>query len=118
MPDSRYTPPMDTPGLTPEHARRLQTLRDNGFTFQLFPLFPGFVGARKDDCAALLQPRPGGVLAVGAQPGFLVEGNISVKVEKGGEEWFVWKQHQVAATTERQQQLRQFTEELESLLGG
>ena len=116
MPASRYTPPTPGAELTPEHTRRLQVFLDHGFEFQLFDMFPGFVGVKKNHCAALLRPTPEGRLAVGAQPGYLVDGNLSVKVEQAGEEWFVWKKHRVPATPERQHQLSRFEQELRSLL--
>ena len=78
-----------------------------------FPLFPNTVGVRKYDCAALLQPVAHGYWRIAAQPGLLLEGNISVVVERGGGKWFVWKSHQVRATEERLGALRRFEEELQ-----
>ena len=102
--------------LSPDHLRRLRSLLEHGFVPLALPLFPGYLGMKKYDCAALLRPAKQGRLEIAAQPGYLVEGNISVKVEQGGEEWFVWKSHRVAATVERRDQLRHFEAELCSLL--
>ncbi len=113
---TRYTPPAQATELTEEHTRRLQNFLTNGYEFQLFELFPGFVGVKKYGCAALLRPMPDGTFSAGAQAGYLIEGNISVKIEQGGEEWFVWKQHREAATPERKKQLSKFEKELASLL--
>lgn len=98
--------------LTPAHLQRLNDLVSAGFAMVSFPLFPNTVGVRKYDCAALLQPVAGGTWRVAAQPGLLIEGNISVLVERGGEQWFVWKSHQLRATEERLDVLRRFEEEL------
>lgn len=98
--------------LTPAHLQRLNDLVSAGFAIVNLPLFPNTVGVRKYDCAALLQPVANGTWRVAAQPGLLIEGNISVLVERGGEQWFVWKSHQVRATAERLGALRRFEEEL------
>ncbi len=98
------------------YARRLKTLLEQGFEFRTYPLFEGHIAVKKYGCAALLKPLSNGRLEIAAQPGYLVEGNIAVKVQQGREEWFVWKSHRIPATSERQQQLRRFEEELRRLL--
>ncbi len=98
------------------HARRLKTLLEQGFEFGTYPLFEGHIAVKKYGCAALLKPVSNDRLEISAQPGYLVEGNIAVKIQQGGEEWFVWKSHRLPATPERQQQLRRFEEELRRIL--
>lgn len=95
------------------HFRRLQALRAEGFAPLSFPLFPAHIGVQKYGCAALLKPAEGGRLELAAPAGYLIEGNISVLVERGGEQWFVWKSRRVRATPERLVELRRFREELE-----
>ena len=102
--------------LTEAHLRLLQTLLAGGFTPVSFPLFPNFVGIQKYGCAALLRLVGQGRLELAAQAGYLLEGNISVVVERGGEKWFVWKSLEVRATPERLGRLRRFEEELTELL--
>lgn len=102
--------------LTEAHIRRLQGVMAEGFSLIAFPLFPTYIGVQKYGCAALLKPLQAGRFQISAQPGPLIKGNISVLVERGGEEWFVWKSHQLRATKERLGQLRRFEEELRGLL--
>jgi len=102
--------------LTEAHLRQLQALLAEGFSPISFPLFPTCVGVQKHGCAALLEPAADGRFRVAAQPGLLLEGNISVLVERGGEQWFVWKSNQVRATAERLAVLRRFEEELRGQL--
>lgn len=102
--------------LTPAHLERLHRLVAEGFEPVQFPYFAGYVGVRKHGCAALLRPLPGGELRIVTPPSYVVEGNLSALVERGGEQWFVWKSHQVRATEERLRVLKQFEEELRRLL--
>ncbi|MFQ5723000.1 MAG: hypothetical protein ACE5G6_00805 [Terriglobia bacterium] len=102
--------------LTEAHILRLQALLARGFAPISFPLFPAYIGVQKYGCAALLRPVGQGSFEKAAQPGFLIEGNLSVLVERGREEWFVWKSQQVRATAERLRHLRRFEEELERWL--
>ncbi|MFQ5695101.1 MAG: hypothetical protein ACE5HB_03855, partial [Terriglobia bacterium] len=98
--------------MTEAHAPVLRALVERGFAPTAFALFPGYLGLRRDDCGALLEALPGGKLRLAAQPCFLVAGNLSARVEQGGEEWFVWKQQRVRATAERRQALQRVEEDL------
>ena len=102
--------------LTEAHLQQLQTLVLEGFAVVSFPLFPAYVGVQKYGCAALLEPGADGRLRLFAQPGYLIEGHISVIVERDRQKWFVWKSHQVRATEERLRDLRGFEEELRGRL--
>jgi hypothetical protein len=99
--------------LTEAHLRRLQRLLEEGFAPVSFPLFPAHVGIQKYGCAAVLEPAGEGRFRIAAQAGLLLDGNISVLVEQGGEQWFVWKSRRVRATAERLGELRRFREELQ-----
>ena len=46
----------------------------------------------------------------------MVDGNLSVKLQRGEGEVFVWKQKQVAATEERLRELEKFRTELAAAL--
>jgi hypothetical protein len=94
----------------------LRRLVAEGFEVVQFLYFESHVGVRKHGCAALLAPQPNGSFQLAAAPTVLVEGHLSARVERGGEEWFVWKAHQVRATHELRNALRRFEEELRALL--
>ncbi len=102
--------------LTHAHLTRLQALTAAGFELVSLPRFPGFVGAKKYGCAVLLEPLEGGGLRQFSAAGYLIEGNIGVLVEKGGEQWFVWKEHKVRATTELLDSVKRLEEGLKHLL--
>lgn len=103
--------------LTPAHLERLRRLLAEGFQPAQLPYFAGCVALRKDDCVALLRPRTEGRFEFAAPPTLLVAGNLSAKVEQGGEVWFVWKAHRVRGDEGRLAALRRFQEELERGLG-
>ncbi len=102
--------------MTQAHLPRLQAMAAGGFELVALPRFPGFVGAKKYGCAVLLEPLEGGGLRPFSAAGYLIEGNISVLVEKGGEQWFVWKEHKVRATPELLESVRRLETELKLLL--
>ena len=104
------------PELTPQHIAVLERLRARGFHFAAFPLYASYIGVKKESCAALLAPIEGNGMQVFGEPCYLVNGNLSVRVHKGGGEWFVWKRMQLEATPERRAELERFTEELSELL--
>jgi hypothetical protein len=112
--------PAETPQqpleLTPAHLERLRHLLAAGFEPAELPFFSGCVAVKKYGCAALLRPQPEGKFELAAPASWLLAGQLSAKVERGGEEWFVWKAHQVRATPERLEALRQFEMELRGLL--
>ncbi len=97
---------------------RLHALVAGEFELVNLPKFPGFVGAKKYGCAVLLEPLQGGGLRPFSAAGYLIEGNISVLVEKGGEQWFIWKEHKVRATPELLESVRRLEEELKQALEG
>jgi hypothetical protein len=106
---------MPTP-LTQAHLPRLQALAAAGFELVSLPRFPGFVAAKKYGCAALLEPLDGGGLRQFSAAGYLLEGNLAVLVEKGGEPWFVWKEQQLRATPDLLEAVRRLEAELACLL--
>ncbi len=102
--------------ITEAHLLRLQQLAAAGFELVNLPRFPGYVGAKKYDCAVLLDPLDDGSLRQFTAVGYLIEGNISVLVQKGGEQWFVWKAQQVRATPELLAAVQQFEADLRAAL--
>lgn len=82
-----------------------------------FTLYPNCVGVRKGNCAALLSPREGGGMRVVGAPGFLIDGQLSVRVTRLGQEFYVWKKKELPATPGRMAEVEEFRKELLSLLG-
>ncbi len=102
--------------LTPPQIALLERLVARGFEPVAFPLYASAVGVRKGNCAALLQPVPAGGFQLFGAACYLVEGNLTVRIQRGGKRWFVWKKKQVEATPARLAELDEFTAELTSLL--
>ena len=50
-------------------------------------------------------------------PSFLVDGQLGVRVTRGGQEFYVWKKKELPATPERMAEVEEFRTELLSLLG-
>lgn len=103
--------------LTPQQIAVLQKLHERGFQFVAFPLYAGYVGVRKGNCATLLAAVEGGGMRVFGEPCYLVEGNLSVRVIRQGQAFFVWKQNAVPATSGREAELNRFSTEINELLG-
>lgn len=110
-PDS--TPP---PELTPAHIAVLERLYSNGFSLAAFPLYPNAIGIRRDRFAALLLPIPGGGLRLLGEPHLLIDGNLSVRVERNSGPYFVWKKREVAATPELLTEFARFVVDLAQIL--
>jgi hypothetical protein len=98
--------------LTPEQVALLEQLVAEGFQVVAFPLYASAVGVQKGNCAALLAPAEGGLLCLLSEPSYLLEGNLSVRVNRDRRQWFVWKKKQLEVTPERQGELERFAEEL------
>ncbi len=102
--------------LTPQQMAVLERFAAQGFRVVAFPLYESAPGVRKENCAALLAPVAGGGMKLVAGPCYVVEGNLSVRLARGGKEWFVWKKKELEATPERLAELQRFAEELDNLL--
>jgi hypothetical protein len=103
--------------LTQHQVSVLERLRSRGFVLVAFPMYATYVGVRKGNCAALLAPEASGGLHVFGEPCYLVGGNLSARIARGGRQWFVWKKEKLEATPARLAELRHFTAELlDSLL--
>jgi hypothetical protein len=104
--------------LTPLQTAILERLVAQGFHLVAFPLYATAIGVRRDSFAALLVPVDGGGLRLLGQPCYLIEGNLSVQVQRSGGPHFVWKSKSVPASADLLAQLAHFTEELQNLLSG
>lgn len=102
--------------LTAEHVEKLERLRERGFEIVAFPMYANYIGLRKGNCAALMDPSDSGKFKIFGQPTMLIGENFSVRVRQSGRECFVWKQQRVEATPERLQELNDFAEELKQNL--
>jgi hypothetical protein len=102
--------------LSPEQVALLERLESRGFTIVAFPLYESAAGVRKGDCAALLTPVAHDGFRLVGEPTYLVTGKLSVRVHRGGRQWFVWKKEQLEATAERLAELAQFRQDLEDAL--
>jgi hypothetical protein len=102
--------------LSPQQVAILQRMIDSGFSIVAFPLYANAVGLRKGECAALLDPVPGGGFRLYGEPCVLLDGNLTVRITKNGKTWFVWKKQRVQATPEKLQELDGYIEEVKLLL--
>jgi hypothetical protein len=99
----------------PDPAAELQRIYLAGFELKTFDRFPKCVGVVRDDCIALLVPAPDGLQVLGT-PGWRIGEVMGVLTEVGGRQVFQAKAEMVDATPERLERLRNFREELQSLI--
>lgn len=104
------------PELTPQQMKVVEKLFAAGFRPVAMPPYENALCVRRGECAAVLAPVANGGLRLLAPPAYLVEGNLSVRLQRGGREVFVWKQKEVAASPERLSELERFRTELKGLL--
>jgi len=102
--------------LTSTQIAIIERLIGAGFTPVAFPMYASAVGIRRGTFAALLAPVPGGGLQVLGAPCYIIEGNLSVIVNRGGRKWFVWKKKQVEAPSELLADLGRFSAEVSEIL--
>jgi hypothetical protein len=98
--------------LTPQQLLILQRVYIAGFEIVAFPMYANYIGTRKGNCAALLAPAASGGFDIFGTPAYLIGGNFSVRVQRNGEEFFVWKRESLEVTPERRAELDAFTTEL------
>jgi hypothetical protein len=75
-------------------------------------MYANYIGVRKGSCAALLSAQESGDVRLFGDPGWMIGQQISVRISRGGSDWFVWKQQSVEATPARLAELAQFTTDL------
>jgi hypothetical protein len=102
--------------LTPQQISILERLHKHDFQIVAFPMYANYVGVRKGNCAALLAPVFGDQFKLHGQPGYLLNGNFSVRVRRHGAEWFIWKKETLEVTRARLDELGAFSTELAHLL--
>ena len=94
----------------------LEKLVEQGFTLRNFPAYERHLGVQKYGCAALLEPTPEGIWRRFSSAGYLLEGQIALLVERGGEKFFVHKSKQLAAEGQPLEDFARFLKELGALL--
>jgi hypothetical protein len=112
-------PSPDSPALlelTSAQRLALEGLVARGFTLVAFPLYATAVGVRRDQFAALLTPIDKGGWRLLGDACYLIEGNLGVRVQRDGRQWFVWKSKRVEATQELLSQVKRFSDELSEFL--
>jgi len=102
--------------LTPAQFSVLERLAARGFTIVAFPLYASAIGVRRDSFAALLVPIEGGGLRILGDPCYLIDGNLSVRVNRKGRSMFVWKSREIEATPELLTELSRFAADVSGLL--
>ena len=96
--------------------RVVERLFGAGFRPIAIPPYDSALIMRKGECVALLGPVGNGGFKLLAPVTFLVDGNLSVKLNRGKGEVFVWKKKEVAATEEMLKELEEFRVELVRIL--
>ena len=102
--------------LTPQQMRIVERLFAAGFRPITIPPYENALCVRRGECAAVLTLVENGGLRLQAPPSYLVEGKLSVRIQRGGQELFVWKNSELEATVERREELERFRTELSELL--
>ena len=104
------------PELTPQQMKIFERLFGAGFRPIAIPPYENALCVRRGECAAVLTPVPNGGLRMLAPATYIIDGNLGVKLKKGGREVFVWKKREVEATPERLDELEAFRRDLTSIL--
>jgi hypothetical protein len=102
--------------LSPPQLLILQRLHTAGFEIVAFPMYANYVGTRKGNCAALLAPAATGGFAIFGMPAYLLGSNFTVRVQRNGREFFVWKKESLEVTPERLAELDAFAAQLSQAL--
>lgn len=103
--------------LTPLQMQVMERLFAAGFRPIAILPYENVLCVHRGKCAAPLTPIKNGGLGLLAPPTCLVEGNLGVRVKRGGRDVFVWKQKELEATAERVEELEKFRVDLAEILG-
>jgi hypothetical protein len=102
--------------LSPQQMQVLGRAVEAGFCPVAIPPYESALCLRRGDCAAVLTAIPNAGLRLMAPPTLLVDGNLSVKLNRRSGKFFVWKTTEVAATPDRLDELARFGQELAAIL--
>jgi len=104
------------PELSPRQMKIFERLFAAGFRPIAIPPYESALCVRRGECAALLSPVANAGLRLLASPTYIVDGNLSVKLKRGGGEVFVWKKKEIAASPDRLKELEAFRRDLTAIL--
>jgi len=102
--------------LTERQMRLVERLLEAGFRPVMIPHYENTLIVGKGEYVALLKPVLNGGLQLAVPVTLLIDGNVSVKIKKGGGEAFVWKGKEVEATVEKLREMELFGKELGEIL--
>jgi hypothetical protein len=96
----------------------LEKLIGQGFVLRNLHTYPRHLRVEKYGCAALLEQTPEGRWKQFSSAGYLLDGQIALLVERGGQQVFAYKSKQVLAEGELLEQFRRFEQELRKAVTG
>jgi hypothetical protein len=102
--------------LTPTQLQILERLFESGFRPIAIPPYEKALCVHRGECAALLAPVDNNGLRLLAPATLMVDGNLSVRLQKRTGDVFVWKKTEIPATNQRLHDLEQFRKDLEDIL--
>jgi hypothetical protein len=102
--------------LTALQMQTLERLFAAGFRPIAIPPYENALCVHRGECAAVLAPVENGGLRLLSPVTVMVDGNLSVKLNRTSGGVFVWKKKEVAATAERLKELEKFRVQLVEIL--
>lgn len=102
--------------LTHTQMQILERLFESGFRPIAIPPYEKALCVHRGECAALLAPIENNGLRLLAPATLMVDGNLSVRLQKRTGDVFVWKKTEIPATGQRLLDLEQFRKDLEEAL--
>jgi hypothetical protein len=102
--------------LTHTQMQILERLFESGFRPIAIPPYEKALCVHRGECAALLAPIENNGLRLLAPATLMVDGNLSVRLQKRTGDVFVWKKTEIPATEQRLLDLEQFRKDLEEAL--
>jgi len=94
----------------------LEKLVAAGFTLRTFAAYERHLGIARENYVALLEPTPDGRWRRFSAGGYLLDGQIALLFERGGQKFFVHKSKQLPATGEGLAQYERFLRDLDAIL--
>ena len=94
----------------------LEKLAAEGFTLRQSPRYERHLIVEKHGCAALLEPTPEDRWRQFSAPGYLIDGQIALLVERNGGRFFVYKSHRIPAEGDVLAGFERFVQELNTIL--
>lgn len=102
--------------LSPTQLATLERLHGAGYQIVAFPMYGNYIGIRKANCAALLAPVASQPFAIYGSPAYLIGAHFTVRVNRNGKDYFVWKKEKLEATPARIAELDAFSVDLAQAL--